>query len=153
MTFFAPVVAFRPGAGMACLIQKDVAQGSALVLIWTMRRLPRPAATLRMALLVLSIACGSFVPAATPPDGEARLEVACERRSAFVNVSINSFRKIGRVRIEVRNAQGLVLYCEEGKALTPELVRRLDKGAFPRGTHAVIVQARDFRLERPFTVD
>lgn len=110
-------------------------------------------ASLRKVALLVSLAGTTLAPAATPPDGEARLEVACERRSAFVNVSINSFRKIGHLRIEVRNAQGIVLYCEEGKALTPELVRRLDKGAFPRGTHALIVQARDFRLERPFTVE
>lgn len=113
----------------------------------------RSAAFLRTGVLSTLLACTVLVSASDPPEREARLEVTCERRSAFVNVSINSYRKIGRVRIEVRDASGMVLYREEGKALTSELVRRLDKGGFPRGTLALFVQARDFQLERPFVVE
>src|SRR5690606_21479323 len=113
-------------------------------------RLP---AALRRITLVVATGVSSMAPAATPPDGEARLEVACDRRSAFVNISINSFRRIGVVKLEVRDARGVVLYREEGKALTAELVRRLDKGSFPKGTHTLVVEARDLALSRPFTVE
>jgi hypothetical protein len=113
-------------------------------------RLP---AVLRRFSFIALIGASLSAPAATPPDGEARLEVKCDRRSAFVNISINSFRRIGVVKLEVRDVNGLVLYREEGKALTAELVRRLDKGTFPRGTHTLVVEARDMALSQPFTVE
>ena len=103
--------------------------------------------------MVVATGVSSLAPAATPPDGEARLEVACDRRSAFVNISINSFRRIGVVKLEVRDARGVVLYREEGKALTVELVRWLDEGSFPKGTHTLVVEARELALSRPFTVE
>jgi hypothetical protein len=95
------------------------------------------------------------VPAASCKAGEenARVVVQCSRSSAFVNVNINSCRKIGKVLIEVLDTKGTVLYREEGKALTPELIRRLDKGGFPRGPLTVHVTTKDFHLAQDFTVE
>lgn len=87
------------------------------------------------------------------PEGTTKVEVVCSRSSAFVSVSINSFRPIGKVVIEVVDAQGRTWYKEEGKALTPELVRRLDKGAFPKAALTLKVSAKDIEASRPFTVE
>jgi len=87
------------------------------------------------------------------PDSKARVEVTCSRNSAFVNVSINSDRPIGKVVIEVVDEMGLTWYKEEGKALTPELIRRLDKGAFPKKAMTLKVSAKDFTVSRPFQVE
>jgi hypothetical protein len=87
------------------------------------------------------------------PDGTARVEVTCTRSSAFVNVSINSDRPIGKVVIEVVDEKGCTWYKEEGKALTPELIRRLDKGGFPKAAMTLKVTAKDFEVSRSFKVE
>lgn len=86
------------------------------------------------------------------PEG-ARVEVTCSRSSAFVSVSINSDRPIGKVVIEVVDEMGRTWYKEEGKALTPELIRRLDKGGFPKSALTLRVTARDFEVSRAFKVE
>ena len=53
----------------------------------------------------------------------------------------------------VDSEDGRVLYREEGKAMTGELVRRLDKGVFPRGTHTLTVVAKDFAITQRFTIE
>lgn len=85
--------------------------------------------------------------------GHARLSVQCSRTSAFVNIQIAHIRKIGKVALEIRDKDGRVLYREEGKALTDELVRRLDKAVLPRGTHVLSVQGKDLALSQAFTID
>ncbi len=87
------------------------------------------------------------------PGGTARVEVTCTRSSAFVNVSINSDRPIGKVVIEVVDEKGRTWYKEEGKALTPELIRRLDKGGFPKAAMTLKVTAKDFEVSRPFKIE
>jgi len=87
-----------------------------------------------------------------PPEG-ARVEVTCSRSSAFVSVSINSDRPIGKVVIEVVDEKGRTWYKEEGKALTPELIRRLDKGGFPKAAMTLKVTAKDFEVSRAFKVE
>jgi hypothetical protein len=110
--------------------------------------------TLRVLLVCLLFASVGAVRAGGPPvEGQATVNVQCSRSSAFVSVGIASFRKIGVVTIEVQDAQGRTLYKEEGKALTAELVRRLDKGGFPRGSHTIHVTAKDFSLSQVFTVE
>ena len=98
----------------------------------------------------------SIVPSAHAwsglPEG-ARVEVTCTRSSAFVSVSINSDRPIGRVVIEVVDEKGQTWYKEEGKALTPELIRRLDKGGFPKAALTLKVTAKDFEVSRAFKVE
>ena len=110
--------------------------------------------TLRTVLFVSLL---SIIPAvqAIPgvPDGTARVEVSCTRSSAFVNVSINSDRPIGKIVIEVVDDKGRTWYKEEGKALTPELVRRLDKGGFPKAAMTLKVTAKDFEVTRAFKVE
>lgn len=103
------------------------------------------------ALMLSSVPVAGAIPGNA--DGATRVEVTCSRSSAFVNVSINSYRPIGKVVIEVLDDQGRTWYKEEGKALTPELVRRLDKGTFPKGSLTLKVSAKDLEVSRPFTVE
>lgn len=110
--------------------------------------------TLRVFLLALLLSSVPSLHAASfVPEGSARVDVACSRASAFVSVSINSYRPIGKVVIEVVDAQGRTWYKEEGKALTPELVRRLDKGGFPKAALTLKVRAKDFEVSKPFTIE
>lgn len=77
----------------------------------------------------------------------------CSKASAFVSIQVEHERRIGNVVLEIRDSQGRVIYHEEGKALTGELVRRLDKGQLPRGKHRLSVHARDLDLIQEFTID
>ncbi len=104
-----------------------------------------------LALLLSSFSEATAEPGM--PEGSARVAVSCSRASAFISVSINSDRPIGKVLIEVVDAEGRTWYREEGKALTPELIRRLDKGGFPRTALTLNVRAKDFEVTRPFTVE
>lgn len=83
----------------------------------------------------------------------ARVQVDCSHGSAFLNISVFSDHRIGRISFEILDRSGRTLYREEGKALTGELVRRLDKGAFPRGAHTLQVKAKDFAVSQVFTVE
>lgn len=103
---------------------------------------------------VLALALALPLTASSSPGREgSRVEVCCSRASAFVDVNISNHRRIGVVTIEVRDAKGLTVYREEGKAMTGELIRRLDKGGFQRGAHTLHVVARDFTIAQPFTVE
>lgn len=106
-------------------------------------------------LLVFAGLIATSLPAFSGPgnDGQTKVEVIASRQSALVSVNIVSHRKIGNVVIEVRDAKGVVLYKEEGKAMTPELVRRLDKGVFPKGNLVLSVTARDFSVTRPLVIE
>lgn len=64
-----------------------------------------------------------------------------------------SERRIGKLVLEVRDQHGRTLYREEGKALTGELVRNLDKGVFPRGTLQLTVVAKDLAVSQQFTIE
>lgn len=68
-------------------------------------------------------------------------------------MSISNHRKIGKVLLEVKDAKGHVLYSEEGKAMTGELVRRLDKGLFPKGETTLEVTAKDFAIVHRFVIE
>lgn len=116
----------------------------------------KPHLPIRSLTFALLLAC--VAPAASAHDrgkdkDEARVAVTASHSSAFVLVDITSFRKIGKVLIEVKDAEGHVLYREEGRALTPELVRRLDKNVFPKGALTLSVTARDFRIAQRFTIE
>ena len=112
-----------------------------------------------MKILQVIGVCAAFavavpVGAISPGNGSAaRVSVASSRSSAFISIAIANDRKIGVILLEVRDAEGRTLYREEGKALTGELVRRLDKGVFPRGAHTLHVTARDFSITQPFAVE
>ena len=86
-------------------------------------------------------------------EDKASVSVQCARGSGLIQVSVSNHRKIGKVLLEVKNAQGRVLYSEEGKAMTGELVRRLDKGLFPRGATTLEVTARDFVITHHFVIE
>lgn len=81
------------------------------------------------------------------------LSVQCSRSSSLVQIGISNCCRIGKVVLEIRDAKGLVLFHEEGKAMTAELVRRLDKGTLPKGTHTLSVTAKDFSVSQAFTVE
>lgn len=82
----------------------------------------------------------------------ASVKVDCTTASAFLNIDIAHCRRIGHIVIEVRNKDGIVLYREEGKALADVLVRRLDKGVFPKEELSLSVTARDFSITQPFSI-
>jgi len=100
------------------------------------------------ALLLLLSVAPAF--AGDGDNAKAKVQVVSSRQSALINVNITSFRTIGKVVIEVRDANGKTLYKEEGRALTPELVRRLDKGVFPKGELTLSVTAKDFAITQVF---
>lgn len=90
---------------------------------------------------------------ASPGDKEkARVSVDCSRSAGMIQVNILNHRKIGNVHMVVKDAQGKTVYIEEGKAMTEELVRRLDKGMFPKGDATLTVEARDFTITQTFTI-
>lgn len=101
--------------------------------------------------LMLALTIQAWPSDAEP--GASRLQVQCSRASAFVSIQIEHDRRIGNVILEIRDQQGRVIYREEGKALTGELVRRLDKGQLPRGTHRLSVHFRDQDLSQEFTIE
>ncbi len=111
----------------------------------------------RSILLVATVLSmfGKVQATAASPGCESapKLSVLCTRNSGLIALSLTNCRKIGNVVIEVRDANGRTLYREEGKAMTPELVRRLDKGTFPKGRHTLTVSARDFAVSETFTVE
>lgn len=108
----------------------------------------------RFALL-LPLALLSAVPlrAAVGGKDDPRVTVQCARGSGLIQVSVSNHRKIGNVLLEVKDASGRVLYSEEGKAMTDELVRRLDKGLFPLGEKTLEVTARDFAISQRFVIE
>lgn len=112
-----------------------------------------------MGSMLRSVAIVAFlslsgIASAGPGDAPApRVNVDCSHASAFVNISVVSDHRIGRISFEILDKNGRTLYREEGKALTGELVRRLDKGVFPRGAHTLQVRTKDFAITRDFTVE
>ncbi|HQW05125.1 MAG TPA: hypothetical protein PLV08_11510 [Flavobacteriales bacterium] len=83
---------------------------------------------------------------------KADVTVNCEPNSGMIRISIQNHRRIGNVSLVVKDARGRTLYIEEGKAMTEELVRRLDKGVFPKGAATITVEAKDFVITRAFTI-
>lgn len=81
------------------------------------------------------------------------MNVVCMKSSALLQVQVDNCKKIGKMVLEIADANGRVLYREEGKAMTGELVRRLDKGILPRGTHTLTISTKDFVLSKPFTIE
>lgn len=107
-----------------------------------------------LALAIVLLTTGSVALAAAPGgEKEATVFVEANRTSAFIHILVNNHRKIGGVVLEVKDLEGRVLYREEGKAMTGELVRRLDKGVFPKGEHTVTVVSRDFAITQRFTIE
>lgn len=106
------------------------------------------------AVAILSLAASSVVHAANPGcDRQPKFEVTNISGSGAISVSVVNCRKIGNVVLEVKDASGRTLYREEGKALTPELVRRLDKGIFPKGQHTLVITAKDFAVSKVLVID
>lgn len=117
-----------------------------------MRSIPKIARSIAAAIFVVALA----VPAlAGKPggDGTATVKVECSRSSGPIQIDITNHRKIGAVVLEIRNAAGQSLYREEGKAMSTELVRRLDKGVFPKGKHTLTVTARDFSITQQLVIE
>ncbi len=80
------------------------------------------------------------------------VSVDCQRGSGLIQINIQADRRIGKVQLVVKDASGKTMYVEEGKALTEELVRRLDKGMFPKGAATVTVESKDFSVTEAFTI-
>lgn len=106
------------------------------------------AITTAIAMLLL----GSVAFAGEPGEKEGSVKVCTTPTSGLIEVSIENHRKIGNVRMEVKDASGRTVYLEEGKAMSDELVRRLDKGMFAKGAATLTVETRDFVITQGFTV-
>jgi|GEM_PF-945728 len=107
----------------------------------------------KVPLLLAACATVLTIRAAVPEGNDrSRVSVECSRSSGLIQVNILNFRKIGHVQITVKDAQGKTLYIEEGKSMSEELIRRLDKGMFPKGAATLVVEARDFNITHPFTI-
>ncbi|HRF81764.1 MAG TPA: hypothetical protein PL070_16925 [Flavobacteriales bacterium] len=109
----------------------------------------------RTSVLVFAAALSAAsLQATNGPTEKSKAVVAvdCHRGSGLIQVSIANHRKIGKVHIEVRDSNGALVYVEEGKAMTEELVRKFDKGIFPKGAATLTVQARDFQITQAFTI-
>ena len=107
----------------------------------------------KVLALAVALALSAGVMAAPGGNDPVNVKVQCTRASSLIQIEVASHRKIGAVSLEVKDRKGVTLYREEGKALTPELVRRLDKGVFPKGTHTLTVVARDFARTEAFTIE
>lgn len=108
-----------------------------------------------LSLGLASIALVSLLTSVSAAPGnkeKASVSVDCSRGSGLIQVNILNHRKIGNVHIVVKDAKGKTVYVEEGKAMTEELVRRLDKGIFPKGAATLTVEARDFTITQAFTI-
>ncbi len=119
-----------------------------LAYLWHMRK-----RLLLVGMLSFSLMATRSTAASPGCDRKPNVQVMCSRSSALIDLNVTSCRKIGNVVIEVRDANGRTLYREEGKAMTAELIRRLDKGTFPKGQLTMTVTARDFSVAQPFTVE
>ena len=86
----------------------------------------------------------------TPDSSQVTIE--CTRSSSLVLINITNHRKIGLVSISISDSKGRSLYYEEGKAMTDELVRRLDKGLLPPGEATLTVRSRDVTESQAFLV-
>lgn len=106
----------------------------------------------RASILSVLLLAGTGVNAAGGGGEEARVSVECSRGSGLILIQISNHRRIGNVKLEVKDSQGRSLYYEEGKAMTEELVRRLDKGVFPKGEAVLTVAARDLSITQRFII-
>lgn len=109
-----------------------------------------------LRMLLLSSMMAGVVPAIGAGDGchtATNLTVKCSRASSLVQLNLSGCKKMGKITIEVRDQHGRTLYREEGRALTGELIRNLDKGTFPRGTHEVTVSSKEFAVSQRFTIE
>jgi urease gamma subunit len=111
-----------------------------------------PVRVLAVALLMVLLH-GSTMALAPGGDNAAAVKVECTKASALIQINIQNHRKIGNVVLEIRDEAGRSLYREEGKAMSTELVRKLDKGVFPKGAHTLTVSARDFSITQELVVE
>jgi hypothetical protein len=105
--------------------------------------------TILTGSLLLSLLAPPVSKAAAPGcTSTPRFDVTCNRGSGLLAFNVVNCRRIGNVVIEVRDAAGRTVYREEGKAMTAELVRRLDRGSFPKGELTLSVTAKDFAVSQ-----
>ncbi len=108
---------------------------------------------LSLGLVPIALVCLLNSVTASPDEKEkASVSVDCKHGSGLIQVNILSTRKIGKIHLVVKDAKGKAVYIEEGKAMSEELVRRFDKGMFPKGAATLTVEARDFNITQAFTV-
>lgn len=118
--------------------------------------LMRPPKLVTTGLTTVVLMCLLSAPSQTSASPEekakASVSVDCKHGSGLVQVNILSTRKIGKIHLVVKDAKGKAVYIEEGKAMSEELVRRFDKGMFPKGAVTLTVEARDFNITQEFVV-
>jgi hypothetical protein len=102
------------------------------------------------SLLAVSV---RSVAAAGPGKDEALVRVETSKASGLILIHVSSHRRIGHMVLEVRDDRGMTHYREEGKAMTEEWVRKLDKGAFPKGPMTLTVKARGLSIDQRFVIE
>ncbi|MBV6404876.1 MAG: hypothetical protein IT228_14555 [Flavobacteriales bacterium] len=108
---------------------------------------------MRRPLLALLLLGATMTVRAGGEDRTGTARVECSRSSGLIRIHLDAERRIGRVLLQIADAEGRLLYREEGRALRDELVRVLDKGLFPKGALVLTVKARHLDLEQRFTVE
>jgi hypothetical protein len=103
-------------------------------------------------VVLFGLLFASFSAPGAPGEEKARVSVECTQASGLIAINIENHRKIGSVHMEVKDSGGRTVYVEEGKAYGDELVRRLDKGMFPKGEATITVVARDFSITEVFII-
>ena len=109
----------------------------------------------RHILIAFMLAAASLPSVAAMPEGndDATVMVHTSRSSGLIRINIQQPRKIGTVTLIVTDAQGRTWYREEGKAMTGELVRNLDKGILPKGELTLRVKSKDLDIMQRFVVE
>jgi len=107
-----------------------------------------------LVLLVLLLARQGGGPGAAPPQQEG-LDVVVETwpDSAFVRITVRYPGKLGKSLIEVRGDHDGSWFTEWGKTNAPEMVHRIGKENFTKGSHTVRVTARGATVTRHFTIE
>ena len=104
-------------------------------------------------LLVGLLMAPAPVLAGAGGEGKATVRVECTRSASLINIIVRHERRIGQVKILVCDAKGDVFYIEVGKAMTGEVVRRIDKLGFTKGGMIPTVGTRDFHITQRIVVE
>lgn len=112
---------------------------------------------MRQAIFIIVIALSFSIKAQdllayNGGEEEHKVSVCAEPTSGLFTLKVESSKKIGTIRFQVRNAEGKVVYSESGKAKTNELVRYIDKSIFGKGDYTIEVVAKNFSITQVHSV-
>ncbi len=103
--------------------------------------------------LMIALLIGGSATALPGGAEKAAVRVETSKESSTIGIYINNHRNIGKVMLDIRNEAGQCVYHEEGKAQTTELVRKLDKKVFLKGSYTLTVTAKDLSITQVLVVE